>query len=703
MTSRGYYFWGFGNFSRLSSTCIGLVFGCILALLTTPVFAQDGAAIYAGNCAGCHGADGTGVIGPDLTVTTQTLDEIINTVTNGQGTMPGFSPGLTPDEIEAVGCFTDSLDGALQDPVRCAEGPLCGDGMIEPPEECDDGNTTPGDGCRADCTFEVCGDGIQDPQEGCDDGNNDDGDGCSANCTLEEEPVCGDGVMDPGEQCDDGNNDDGDGCSANCTLEMEPVCGDGVMDPGEQCDDGNNDDGDGCSANCTLEKEPVCGDRVMDPGEQCDDGNNDDGDGCSANCTLEMEPVCGDGVMGPGEQCDDGNTTSGDGCSANCTIEQQPPQPLTSLELLGKALFFDTNLSTPRGQACAVCHGPKAGWTGPDSDINAHGVVYEGAKRKRFGNRKPPSSAYATPSPIFHMTDDGQFMGGNFWDGRATGEKLGNPAADQALGPFLNPLEQANRREKTVCVRVKQSNFAKKLTGQSYEELFEQAFGPCSLDCRRKNALETYDRIGLAIGAYEASSEVNQYSSKYDAYLAGMVELTDQEQLGMELFTGQALCSACHLITPGPNGEPPLFTDFRYHNLGVPRNTENPFYTQRRKFNPDGANWIDPGLGGFLATRPEYQQFAADNMGKHKTPTLRNVDKRPYPGFVKAFMHNGVFKSLEEVVHFYNSRDITPGLWPEAEVGENLSPLLGNLGLTPAEEAALVVFMKTLNDGFMAP
>ncbi len=372
-----------------------------------------------------------------------------------------------------------------------------------------------------------------------------------------------------------------------------------------------------------------------------------------------------------------------------------PPGELTTMEKLGKALFFDTNLSTPKGQACAVCHAPEAGWTGPDPKINAHGAVYEGAKKNRFGNRKPPSSAYATPSPIFHKSN-GDFMGGNFWDGRATGEELGNPAADQAQGPFLNPLEQANHSEKVVCNRVRESSFAKDLVGQGYEELFTEAFGPGSLDCKRRNVAATYDRIALAIAAYEGSSESNRYSSKYDAWLKGMVQLSEQEMMGFGLFTGKALCSACHLVTPGPNGEPPLFTDFKYHNLGTPKNPENPFYTQHQKFNPDGADWIDTGLGGFLSKRPDYEGFAGVNYGKHKTPTLRNVDKRPYPGFVKAFGHNGVFKSLEEIVRFYNTRDV--GEWPPPEVGANLSPLLGNLGLTPAEEAALVAFMKTLSD-----
>ena len=127
---------------------------------------------------------------------------------------------------------------------------------------------------------------------------------------------------------------------------------------------------------------------------------------------------------------------------------------LTPEEQLGKSIFFDENLSINQNQSCASCHGPEAGWTGPLSDINAHGAVYEGSIPGRFGNRKPPSAAYATLSPIFHMDRHGLFVGGNFWDGRATGEKLGNPAADQAQGPFLNPVEQALPDSACVVYRV---------------------------------------------------------------------------------------------------------------------------------------------------------------------------------------------------------------------------------------------------------
>ncbi len=150
--------------------------------------------------------------------------------------------------------------------------------------------------------------------------------------------------------------------------------------------------------------------------------------------------------------------------------------------------------------------------------------------------------------------------------------------------------------------------------------------------------------------------------------------------------------------TGASGGTRPLFTNFRYFNLGVPRNPENPVYASQPGF-------VDSGLGAFLA--------AAAQHGKFKSPTLRNVDRRPLESDVKAYMHNGVFKSLETVVHFYNTRDVLPrcetvaapvagaNCWPAPEVEANMNTgLVGNLGLTPAEEAAVVAFMRTLNDGY---
>ena len=159
--------------------------------------------------------------------------------------------------------------------------------------------------------------------------------------------------------------------------------------------------------------------------------------------------------------------------------------------------------------------------------------------------------------------------------------------------------------------------------------------------------------------------------------------------------------SSAHSSAQGDDGEPPVFTDFTFHNIGTPKNPDNPFYTQPRRINPDGEDFIDPGLGGFL----ESAGYAADvylaEWGKHKVPTLRNIDARPSEDFVRAYGHNGVFKSLEEIVHFYNTRDVED--WPAAEVQENVNPFIGNLGLTADEEAAIVAFMKTLTDGYKPP
>jgi cytochrome c peroxidase len=370
---------------------------------------------------------------------------------------------------------------------------------------------------------------------------------------------------------------------------------------------------------------------------------------------------------------------------------------LAPVEQLGKEIFFD-KISSPDWMSCSVCHHPSVGWTGPVPGINKHGAVYRGAVPTRFGNRKPPSAAYATLSPIFHYDDDGGlFIGGNFWDGRATGERLGNPAADQALGPFLNPVEQNNPSKQAVLEQIAASKYA-----GLWEEVWNE---PVSYETPEEIE-QNYDRIGLAIAAYEASSEVNQFSSKYDYYLAGEAELTEQEALGLELFNNEAMCAACHPSELGPNDEPPLFTDFTFDNLGVPKNPDNPFYEMDEVFledgspiNPLGTDWIDQGLGGFLETRAEWVDLAEENMGKQKVPTLRNVDKRLGNGYPKAYTHNGVFKSLKEVVHFYNTRDVAA--WPPPEVRENVNTdELGNLGLTDEEEDAIVEFLKTLSDGY---
>jgi cytochrome c peroxidase len=362
--------------------------------------------------------------------------------------------------------------------------------------------------------------------------------------------------------------------------------------------------------------------------------------------------------------------------------------PLSPSEELGKAIFFDENLSLNGNQSCASCHGPEVGFTGPVGDVNLHGAVYEGSVPGAFGDRKPPSSAYATVSPILHLDKTGTWVGGNFWDGRATGEKLGNPAADQAQGPFLNPKEQALATPADVVTRV---------CASSYGNLFRQVWGAGA--CDPSNVAMAYDGIALSIAAYEASAEVNTFSSKYDTH-----KLTKLEQQGFVLFKTKGGCAACH----PSNGKEALFTDFTFDNLGIPANPENPVYT----YNP---GFVDNGLGGYLMSTGADEDVFESELGKHKVPTLRNVDLRPDPAFVKAYGHNGYFKSLEGIVHFYNTRDVLPtcpgagteaqalaaDCWPAPEVAENVNDdELGDLGLTASEEAAIVAFLKTLSDGF---
>lgn len=383
-------------------------------------------------------------------------------------------------------------------------------------------------------------------------------------------------------------------------------------------------------------------------------------------------------------------------CAATCVafslgVASAGADGLIPIEQLGKDILFDANLSTPPGQACVACHGSGAGFTGPDSAINAGQAIYPGAVHARAGNRKPPTAAYGGDSPVFHFDEtEGMWIGGMFWDGRATGWTLDDPLAEQAMGPFLNNLEQNMPHAKQVIDRVAKS---------SYATLFEQVWGPGSLNSRKDVVAVTYERIARSIAAYERSAEVNPFTSKYDYFLKGQATLTPQEANGLALFEGKAMCSACHPSSPRETGQPPLFTDFTYDNLGIPKNLQNPFYSAPHSVNPAGANWVDPGLAGFLAGAGYPEAVWMPELGKQKVPTLRNVDKRPYPEFVKAYGHNGYFKSLEAIMHFYNTRDVEP--WPAPEVAENVNhDELGNLGLTAAEEADIVAFLKTLTDGY---
>ena len=433
------------------------------------------------------------------------------------------------------------------------------------------------------------------------------------------------------------------------------------------------------------------------------------------------------------------------------------PQRLVTL---GKLLFYDKALSVNRNEACAFCHMPQTGFQGAIESLNRGGIAQPGSVRTRFSMRKPPSAAYAAFSPPLFYTDkpgEGKcthcFIGGNFWDLRATGLRLQNPTAMQAEGSPLNPLEMANPDAACVIRRMSQ---------RPYKELFESVWGWRTLDlawpddvdevCNKPNGDPasaigsevpgpdtaplvvnlsprdrarvqlTFDQMAQSIAAYEASPEVSPFSSKFDAYLAGTAELTEAEHRGYDLFNGQAKCLNCHV---DPKGEQhPLFTDNTTANLGIPRNSDLAFYqeTQPDAFgyvvNPQGQAAVDKGAGNFLRSpenaNPVWKELAPTFDGRFRVVTLRNVDQRPRPDFVKAYMHNGYFKSLKEVVHFYNTRDILPrceakspaekvSCWPAPEVPININTNCCNLGLSDSQEDDLVAFLNTLTDGYAPP
>ena len=435
---------------------------------------------------------------------------------------------------------------------------------------------------------------------------------------------------------------------------------------------------------------------------------------------------------------------------------------MPQVQLLGKLLLFDKNLSVNHNQACSFCHMPYTAFTGPISSLNATTVAYPGSVHWRFGHRKPQSYTYAPFYPPLQYNHSQQdFYGGNFWDLRATGYKLQSPAAEQAQDPPVDPNEMGFPDTACVVHRLSQSE---------YRPLFETVWGsqafridwPADIDhvCSRAvpprpnapgpvqlrqvdrdHANATYDQFGLAIAAYEAAPDVSPFSSKFDYALANPDQpvLSADELAGWNLFRGKAQCNTCHLdgtenrgkkdvgggpMTPGDAaGVAPLFTDFTSSNLGLPKNVAIPYYyeTTPDSFgftpNPQGFAFIDRGVGDFLRgplnPNAGWTQYADRFDGKMQNPTLRNVDMRPYPEFVKAYMHNGYLKSLQEVVHFYNTRDTLgpcgPGkiekvtCWPPPEVPQNVNKTIGNLGLSADEEDQLVAFLKTLTDGYTPP
>jgi cytochrome c peroxidase len=365
---------------------------------------------------------------------------------------------------------------------------------------------------------------------------------------------------------------------------------------------------------------------------------------------------------------------------------------LTDVERLGKAIFEDTRLSEPPGQACASCHVARAGFSGNNgSRIPA---VALGSRPEMFGNRNVPTAMYAQFSPPFafvaEVGDDGKTeltpTGGQFWDGRATS------LDEQAKGPFLNVREMNNPNRETVVAKMRDG---------SYASLFRKVFGDGALD----DASGAYDRAAEAIAAFERTPRFAPFSSKFDDFLRGEAELDPRERRGFALFVDpeKGNCISCHVGELGSH-EPSdwLFTDFTYDNLGVPRN----------RLLPDNADDQSFDLGlckqEGIAQRVPAGVVLESLCGAFKVPTLRNV------AATAPYMHNGYFTDLHDVVRFYVTRDTNPERWyPGAKFDDLPPPYWKNVntsevpydrkpGETPRlneeEIDAVVTFLETLTD-----
>lgn len=448
--------------------------------------------------------------------------------------------------------------------------------------------------------------------------------------------------------------------------------------------------------------------------------------------------------------------------------------PFHQVQTLGKLEIFDPNLSVNKNLACSYCHDPAAGYgngvsilsvfTGGSNPGSVPITVPGAYPNNRIAKRNPQSYVYSPYfPPLQYNATQGDFYGGNFWDARATGYRLQNSAAEQGQDPPVDPEEMAN--PDTACV-------VWKLSLSKYKSFFEQVWGTGSLDISwpanvdmvcatpkgaaifgtnatplnltptdRTRANQAFDEFGQAIASYEISSSVSPFTSKFDAYLfnSTTTPLTAQELRGYELFRGKAMCNTCHLDgrsnaatgtdTGAATNVAPMFTDFTYNNLGLPRNVILPWYSEdfpdQWGFtgNPLGPGFTDEGVGlfldGYYGPPPNLQwgQHLPFFEGKFQTSTVRDVGQVPYPGFVKAYMHNGYLLSLKEVVHFYNTRDVYPQpvlsgncpagtvekvtCWPMPEDPDNINMTIGHLGLSSAEEDDIVAFLETLTDGFV--
>jgi cytochrome c peroxidase len=410
-----------------------------------------------------------------------------------------------------------------------------------------------------------------------------------------------------------------------------------------------------------------------------------------------------------------------------------PQAPLSAVALLGRKIFFDARLSASGKMSCATCHNPQRAY----APANALAVQLGGPDMKQPGIRAVPSLTYLEHTPSFSIgpdqkpDDDDDHaaiaaalaqqtakldagvkvasvvkadiatggasaaaeemvpQGGLDWDGRAAS------LLEQAGGPLLDPREMANPNAGALLAKLKTAPYAKDMT---------MLFGPGVFTTPSLALGEAY----FALARYQVEDRsFHSYDSKFDYYLAGRVSLSARELRGKQLFDDpkKGNCAACHLDKPSKDGRAPVFTDYQFEALGAPRN--------RTIAANRNARFYDEGLCGPLRKDLARQQ---NYCGLFKTPSLRNVATR------QVFFHNGVFRSLEQVMHFYIERETKPQKWyPRAADGKvhlynDLPPgHRGNVDVTDApfdrkpgdgpalsddEIRAVIAFLETLTDGY---
>lgn len=357
--------------------------------------------------------------------------------------------------------------------------------------------------------------------------------------------------------------------------------------------------------------------------------------------------------------------------------EQTTPEPpfYESVEELGEALFFDPNLSLNRTQSCATCHDPSHGFVDVRNSMpgNAFSLGDDGHS---LGDRNAPTAAYAMFSPVFHKTEDGHYVGGQFLDGREP------DLEGQAGGPPLNPIEMGMPDKASVVERLREND--------DYVAAFKAFFG----DQIFADTDAAYGAMAQSIADYERTDEFAPFDSKYDRFLTGDYVMTPEEELGRVLFFSEQFtnCALCHQLHRSPIAARETFSDYRFYNLGVPSNVAGRAHSGVPADTKDLGLMANPAVGDVA------------EAGKFRTPTLRNV------AVTGPYMHNGVFSDLRTVVLFYNkynsraeARQINPETgepwrWPEVPQNLAVEELTHGPAMDDRRIDALVSFLETLTD-----